>query len=172
MGSIRYLPFFVDAEAPLVHFRLYSIAENGRLDKGKSQRLPGGGTGKLIFFRIVVEGALEAAVCGLCLAQRFMQVEVVLARVDDAAGDVGAMVGCALEIRQKVGEDKACLDAALALLHSQDMARAHLLFERVDDLLKRLDLGGDGDVALLKGLEREGEDLADGGGDGGEPGSP
>ena len=48
------------------------------------------------------------------------------------------------------------------------MTRAHLLFERVDDLLERLHLRGDVVVAALKGLEREREDLADSGGDGDE----
>ena len=115
-----------------------------------------------------MKGALEAAVRGLGLAQRFMQVEVVVARVDDAAGDVGAVVGGAFQIREQVGEDEARLDAALALLHSQDVARAHLLFERVDDLLERLDLRGDGRIMALEGLEREREDLADGGSDGGK----
>ena len=66
--------------------------------------------------------------------------------VDDAAGDVGAVVGCALKVGQKIGEDKASLNAAMALLHAQDVARAHLLFERVDDLLERLDLLGERDV--------------------------
>jgi len=32
--------------------------------------------------------------------------------VDDAAGDVGAVVGCALKVGQKIGEDKASLNAS------------------------------------------------------------
>lgn len=88
--------------------------------------------------------------------------------VDDAAGDVGAVVGCALKVGQKIGEDKASLNAAMALLHAQDVARAHLLFERVDDLLERLDLLGERDVLRGEGLERERKDLADGGGENGE----
>ena len=72
------------------------------LDKKKSQRLFGGGEGELIFFRIGVKGALEAAVRGLGLAERFVQVEVVVACVDDAAGDVGAVVGGALQVREQV----------------------------------------------------------------------
>ena len=48
------------------------------------------------------------------------------------------------------------------------MARAHLLFERVDDLLERLDLLGERDVLRGEGLERERKDLADGGGENGE----
>ena len=88
--------------------------------------------------------------------------------VNDAAGDVGAVVGCALKVGQKIGEDKASLNAAMALLHAQDVARAHLLFERVDDLLERLDLLGERDVLRGEGLERERKDLADGGGENGE----
>ena len=108
----------------------------------------------------MLKGALKAAVVASCLAERFVQIEVVLARVDDAAGDVGAVVGRALQVGQEVGEHKAGLNAARALLHAQDMARAHLLFERVDDLLQRLDLLCGGGILTGKGLERERKDLA------------
>ena len=101
---------------------------------------------KLVLFHVGLVRLLEAAVGSLGLTQRFVQVEVMRTGVDDAAGDVGAVVGCALKVGQKIGEDKASLNAAMALLHAQDVARAHLLFERVDDLLERLDLLGERDV--------------------------
>ena len=123
---------------------------------------------KLVLFHVGFVRLLEAAVGSLGLAQRFVQVEVMRTGVDDAAGDVGAVVGCALKVGQKIGEDKASLNAAMALLHAQDVARAHLLFERVDDLLERLDLLGERDVLRGEGLERERKDLADGGGENGE----
>ncbi len=103
----------------------------------------------------MLEGMLKAAVVASCLTQRFVQVEVVLTCVDDAAGDVGAVVGRALQVGQEVGEHKAGLNAARALLHAQDMARTHLLFERVDDLLQRLDLLRSGGILTGKSLERE-----------------
>ena len=98
---------------------------------------------KLVLFHVGFVCLLEAAVGSLGLAQRFVQVEVMRTGVDDAAGDVGAVVGCALKVGQKIGEDKASLNAAMALLHAQAVARAHLLFERVDDLLERRDQRGD-----------------------------
>ena len=116
----------------------------------------------------MLEGMLKAAVIASCLTERFVQVEVVLTRVDDAAGDVGAVVGRALQVGQEVGEHKAGLNAARALLHAQDMARAHLLFERVDDLLQRLDLLCGSGILTGKSLERERKDLADGGGEHGQ----
>ena len=88
--------------------------------------------------------------------------------VDDAAGDVGAVVRGALQVRQQIRPHEARLDAARSALHAQDVARAHLLFERVDDLLERLDLLGERDVLRGEGLERERKDLADGGGENGE----
>ena len=88
---------------------------------------------KLVLFHVGFVRLLEAAVGSLGLAQRFVQVEVMRTGVDDAAGDVGAVVGCALKVGQKIGEDKASLNAAMALLHAQDVARAHLLLERTSD---------------------------------------
>ena len=53
----------------------------------------------------------------------------------------------------------------MPLLHPQDVARAHLLLERVDDLFEWLDQLGDGDVLPLERAQREVEDLPDGGGE-------
>ena len=50
-----------------------------------------------------------------------MDVQIVLGHIDDAAGDIGAVVGGALQIRQQVCPHKARLDAALALTHPQDV---------------------------------------------------
>ena len=86
-------------------------------------------------------------------AQRLVEIEIVLRHVDDAPGNVGAMVGCALETGEKIGENKAELDAAPALLQTPDVARAHRFLELVNDLLQRLDLSGDGAVICFKAPE-------------------
>lgn len=93
-------------------------------------------------FRIAAEHAPEALALALCKAEALVQIQIVLRRVDDAPGDVRAVVGRALQIRQQVRPDKARLDAAISLLHPQDVTRAHLLLEGVDDLLQRLDMCG------------------------------
>ena len=45
-----------------------------------------------------------------------MEIEIVLRRVDNAPGDVGAVVGRALKTGEKIGENKTKLNAASALL--------------------------------------------------------
>ena len=84
-----------------------------------------------------------------------------LRRVDDAPGNIGAVVGRALETGEKIGEDEAELNAAPALLQTPDVARAHRFLELIDDLLERLDLGGDGAVVFLEASEGQIENFAD-----------
>ena len=82
-----------------------------------------------------------------------MEIEIVLRRVDNAPGDVGAVVGRALKTGEKIGENKTKLNAASALLQAPDVARAHRLLEHVDNLLERLHLGGNRAVVVLKAPE-------------------
>ena len=123
------------------------------------------GSGQGVFGGVALKLAAEGVRIAVRRAERFVQIEIVLRGVDDAAGDVGAVVGGALEVREQIGPDEAGLDAAMPLLHPQDVARAHLLLERVDDLLERLDQLGEGDVLPLERAQREVEDLPDGGGE-------
>ena len=71
------------------------------------------------------------------------------------------MVGRALETGEKIGENEAKLNAAPALLQTPDVARAHRFLELIDDLLERLDLGGDGTVVLLEARKGKIENFAD-----------
>ena len=82
-----------------------------------------------------------------------------LGGVDDAACDVGAVVGGALQIRQQVAPHEARLDAALPLPHPQDVPRPHLLLQCVNDLLQRLHLPGGGRVLLPEGSQRQLQDI-------------
>ena len=56
-----------------------------------SRILPRGG-GKAVAFRVHIEPAFKALVLHACGAQRFVQIQVMLRRVNDAAGNIGAMV--------------------------------------------------------------------------------
>ena len=113
------------------------------------------GSGQGVFGGVALKLAAEGVRIAVRRAKRFVQIEIVLRGVDDAAGDVGAVVGGALEVREQIGPDEAGFDAAMPLLHPQDVARAHLLLERVDDLLERLDQLGEGDVLPLERAHSE-----------------
>ena len=69
-----------------------------------------------------------------------MAVQVVRLAFDDADGDIGAVVGDALEVGQQVVQDKAQLDGALPGLQPADMAHPDLLDQLVNGLLQRLHL--------------------------------
>ena len=111
--------------------------------------------------RVLRELFAEALAGELGGAQSLVQIQVVLRGVNDAPGDVGAVVGGALEIGQEIRPDEACLDAAIALLHPENVARAHLLLEQIDDLLERLDLRGDGDIAGGECTQRKCENFTE-----------
>lgn len=68
--------------------------------------------GQGVFFRVGVEPAAVVAIAVAHVVQRLVEVQVVLGRVDNAAGDVGAVIGGTLQIRQQVAPDEARLDAA------------------------------------------------------------
>ena len=71
-----------------------------------------------------------------------MKVQVVAGGVNDAAGDVGAVVRGALQVRQQVRPHEARLDAALSLPPAEHVAGSHCLLQLVDDLLQGLHLPG------------------------------
>ena len=67
-----------------------------------------------------------------------MGVHVVVVQVDDAPGDVGAVVAHPFQRGQQIRPDKSGLNAAAALLHPQNVMDAHFLLQIVDDLFQRL----------------------------------
>ena len=67
-----------------------------------------------------------------------MGVHVVVVQVDDAPGDVGAVVAHPFQRGQQVRPDKSGLNAAAALLHPQNVMDAHFLLQIVNDLFQRL----------------------------------
>ena len=82
-----------------------------------------------VFSGVFPESAVIFLIVQLAAAQRLMDVQIVLGHIDDAAGDIGAVVGGALQIRQQVCPHKARLDAALALPHPQDVTGTQLLLQ-------------------------------------------
>ena len=91
---------------------------------------------------IGVIGLLEALAAGLHVVQIFVDMQAVVGHLDAAPGDVGAVVGHALQTGEQVGPDEAQLDGTLDLLQPQDVAVAQLLLQSVHHLLQRLDLCG------------------------------
>ena len=87
---------------------------------------------------------------------------VVLPLLDDADGDVGAVVGYPLQIRQQVAEDKAQLHGALPALEPVDVPGPNLVGELVDGLLQGLHRLGGGGVVRLEAVHRGGEDVRQG----------
>ena len=69
-----------------------------------------------------------------------MDVHIVVCRIYYTACNVGAVVSCSFEVCKKVRPYKANLDGAVPLLKADYVAAAHLLFESVNNLLKRLNL--------------------------------
>ena len=84
-----------------------------------------------------------------------------LTRVDDAAGNIGAVVRGALQIRQQIRPDKTGLNAAMSLLHTQDMAGAHIFLQHVDNLFQRFHFGGYGNIILCESSLRQCQNLLD-----------
>ena len=90
----------------------------------------------LIFLVVFVEGV---GFQGADAAEILVGVEGVGLQLDDGHGDVGAVVGHALEVRQQVVENKAVRKLAFAPLKPVDMAQLHLVAQDVYALLQRLD---------------------------------
>ena len=79
----------------------------------------------------------EGPAPGLDTAEVGVEVEAGMGHLDDAAGDVGAVVGHPFQVRQQIGPDKAGLDGSFASLEPQNMPRPELLLEKIDHLLRR-----------------------------------
>ena len=67
-----------------------------------------------------------------------MGVHVVMVQVDDAPGNVGAVVAHPFQRGQQVRPDKTGFNTTAALLHPQNVVDAHFLLQIVNDLLQRL----------------------------------
>ena len=91
-----------------------------------------------------------------------MDVQIVLGHIDDAAGDVGAVVGGTLQIRQQVCPHKARLDAALAFPHPQDVTGTQLLLQQIHHLFQRLHGGCRLCIPPAEGICRPVQDLLHG----------
>ena len=102
----------------------------------------GSALGKGVLRGVVLVGLPVAPVVLPGGPESRMEVQTVAGGVYHAPGDVGAVVGGALQVGEKVAPYKTGLDAAVPLLHPQDVPGAHLLLQSVDHLLQGLHLGG------------------------------
>ena len=87
---------------------------------------------------------------------------MVLPLLDDADGDVGAVVGYPLQVRQQIAQDKAQLHGTLSALEPVDMPGPNLVGEPVDGLLQGLHQLGGGGVVGPEAVHRSGEDFLQG----------
>ena len=101
----------------------------------------------------VVEVGIVLTAALLDLGEILVRVEAARARLDERDGDVRAVVGHALVVRQQVVEHEAVLDRALAALQALDVRRLGGGDQAVDDLLQRLDVARHFEVVLAEGVD-------------------
>ncbi len=106
-----------------------------------------------------VQGVKVMGVELLEIGDVIVRVKLIFIELDHGDGDVGAVVGHALEIGQQVVEDEADLQRAGARLQALDVAELKLVAEHVNMLLQRLDLIGLLQILVDKGGKGEGKDL-------------
>ena len=82
-----------------------------------------------------------------------MQIQIVVRRINQAPGDIGAVVGGALQIGQKIGKHKTRLHTAPSLLHPQNMSGAQLFLQLVNHLLQGLHIHGCFQIPLPEGVK-------------------
>ena len=80
---------------------------------------------------LVLEAGFQLDILGIGVG-----VEATGLFLDDADGDVGAVVGNTLQVGQVIVEDEAHLDGALTALQALDMAGADFFDQTVDGLLQ------------------------------------
>ena len=112
---------------------------------------------KLNFKRINLGIVLVFCLVGFAsradLGKVFVKIHsVVGGNLDYTAANVGAMVGNTLEVVEKVCENEAVLNRAFALLESDNMIFLNGILKVVNNLLKRLDVGGKVYVVFNKSL--------------------
>ena len=81
-----------------------------------------------------------------------VEIKIVLRHIDDTTCNVGAMVRNAFEICEQIRPNKAGINRAVTLLHTQNMIRAEGFLEIVYDLFKRLDLISRLDIVVHEGI--------------------
>lgn len=91
-----------------------------------------------------------------------MQVQTLVLRFEHAAGNVGAVVCHTLEVCEQVRPDEAGFQTARAFLKPRDLARAQLVLQTVNDLLKRFDAACRGQVSGPEGGETQMDDFLHG----------
>ena len=105
----------------------------------------------------------DAAESGVAAALQGVQVFVRLISVqggfDLRHGDVGTVIADTLAVGEKIRQDEADLNGAMALLQTGDVIGLDIRHQTVDDLFQGLHLGGHRQVALGVGPGGEGEDL-------------
>ena len=82
-------------------------------------------------------------------------IHVVFVGVQDADGDVGAVVRGALHAVEQVGPDKAGLHTAFTLLQAGDVPVAQNGLDVVNHLLQRLHIGGGFKIILPQSIHRQ-----------------
>ena len=88
-----------------------------------------------------------------------MRVERVGFELDQRDSDVGAVVGDALVVGQKIVEDEALAERAQALLQAVDVVELQFVAKVVDQLLERLNAGRQLQIVIDEGTDGRGQDL-------------
>ena len=114
----------------------------------------------LLAVGFVVAAELRCAL--LDAVEVFMQVQTLVLRFEHAAGNVGAVVCHTLEVCEQVRPDEAGFQTARAFLKPRDLARAQLVLQTVNDLLKRFDAACRGQVSGPEGGETQMDDFLHG----------
>ena len=108
--------------------------------------------GEVVFLLVPAQILAEGA-AGLDLLQVGVAAGAAVLLLNDAHGDVGAVVGHPLDVGQQVTEHKSQLDGALAGLEPLGVAGPDLLDQQVDGLLQGLHLTGQLGVRRLVAAE-------------------
>ena len=90
---------------------------------------------KAVFPRIRLEALAELLTVIPDCPEGFMKIHAVIRHIDDAPGDIGAVVRGPFQTGKQIRPYEACIHGAQSLLEPENMAGAHLLLELVDHLL-------------------------------------
>ena len=112
-------------------------------------------------FCVVLCKVVRAAL--LDLVEVLVGIEVAFFTLDNRNGNVGAVVGNALEVCEKIGKHKAVLDGAFAVLETDRMLETDIVLEIVDNLLERFDVHGKGNIVFAVCVFRNGKDFINSG---------
>ena len=96
--------------------------------------------GQFIFFQILAVHIGKGGVVGTDLVEVFMNIQTVMGHFQNAACDVGAVVGDPLHICNKIRPEKTGFGRAFTAFEPQNVAAAKLGFQGIYDLFQRLDM--------------------------------